>query len=71
VLFVPDRILTAICFPSHDVDNEFPHMTLMTKKWKPVNSNDVLKQTCSKDCAFNEFYEKLKKGGTIGDLDPE
>lgn len=46
VLFVPDRILTGICFPKYEIDNEFPHMTLMVKKWPPVNSNKVLEATC-------------------------
>jgi hypothetical protein len=43
VIYVPGKILTAICFPKADVENEFPHMTLMLGNgWAAKFSNDVL-----------------------------
>ena len=60
VVYVPGRILTAICFPKAEVDNEFPHMTLMLGgKWKPVLSNAVLKATCTDPLRFQGSYQEL------------
>lgn len=43
VIYVPGRILTAVCFPNAPVENEFPHMTLMLGgKWTAKLSNSVL-----------------------------
>ena len=47
VLYVPGRILTGIAFLKADVENKFPHMTLMiSQKYAAVVSNEVLKKTC-------------------------
>ena len=47
LLFVPGKILTGVCFPDADVENRFPHMTLLLGKWPAKNSNMALEFTCS------------------------
>jgi len=48
LIYVPEKILTAVCFPKAEVENKYPHMTLaISGGWKPVNSNTVLMKTCS------------------------
>ena len=29
VVYVPDRLVAGICFPLTEIENEFPHVTLM------------------------------------------
>jgi len=50
--------MIAVCFPKADIENEFPHMTLMLgdKSWKANNSNTVLKATCSGE--FKHTYSE-------------
>ena len=64
VVYVPGRLLTAICFPSLPSDNEFPHMTLMTghPDWSPKLSNTVLQQTCTNPISFKLSYEETQDG---------
>ena len=57
IVYVPNRILTAVCFPKAEIDNEFPHMTLMLGgKWGAVLSNSVLKATCNDPARFKDYY---------------
>ena len=71
VIFVPNRVLIALCFPEFDeefkecikVDNEFPYMTLFIHKaWDAYTSNRVVSQVCSDDQKFKTIYEKIKTG---------
>mgnify|MGYP000925335614 CR=1 FL=1 len=64
VVYVPGRLLTAICFPKLPTDNEFPHMTLMTghKDWSPKLSNTVLQETCTNPINFKLSYEETQDG---------
>jgi len=42
---VPGKIATGICFPDQSIikiENEFPHITLMTGSWEASKSNDLL-----------------------------
>jgi hypothetical protein len=60
LIYVPNKILTALVHIEHDTiktDNEFAHITLMVGEWKPVQSNDILK------ALFNVKYG-LKKDMT-------
>jgi len=44
MIIVPDKIVTAICYPDQSViqvDNKFPHITVMKGQWAPKFSNDV------------------------------
>ena len=53
--------MTAICFPSSQVDNEFPHMTLMIGgNWTPKLSNEVLIKTCKDANKFKLSYQECK-----------
>jgi hypothetical protein len=47
LLFVPGKIMTAVCFPDTLIENKMPHMTLLLNKWQAKNSNDALEATCS------------------------
>ena len=47
VIYVPEKLVAGICFPDCEIENEFPHMTLMVSSgWAPVLSNAVIKATC-------------------------
>lgn len=57
LIIVPGKIITAICFPDHQVENRCPHITLLTNEWPAKNSNDVLQETCANPRgAFNVAY---------------
>lgn len=62
LLVVKDRIITAITFPRYEVDNEFPHVTMLVKKWKPFLSNLVLEATCRPGKAFHILYKQMESG---------
>ena len=63
VLYVPGRILTAVCFPKAPVENEFPNMTLMLGgKWTAKLSNSVLTATCKDTNRFQSGYVDSKAG---------
>jgi len=60
-VIVPNKIITAICFPDQSVikiENKFPHMTLMTGKWKPKNSNDLFEALFGSKGKLKENYLK-------------
>jgi hypothetical protein len=72
VIYIPNKIVIGICFPKATVENEYPHVTLMLSKgWRPVNSNAVLESTCGVDGVFEAAYDtvynrkKLAKGGVL------
>jgi hypothetical protein len=63
VVYVPGRILAAVCFPKAPVENEFPHMTLMLGgKWTAKLSNSVLMATCKDANRFKSGYTDSKAG---------
>jgi hypothetical protein len=67
LIYVPNKILTALVHIDHDTiktDNDFAHITLMVGEWKPVQSNDILK------ALFNAKYG-LKKDMTQSLLGPK
>ncbi len=55
-LLIGERILTAITFPQTEISNEYPHMTLMHKVWKPFSSNAALASTCQMGGTFYSQY---------------
>ena len=60
VVYVPDKLFVGVCFPKADIENWFPHMTLMVSDgWAPVASNAVLNATCA-GSPFKEVYEAAK-----------
>jgi len=63
VIYVPERILAGVCFPKAEVENKFPHLTMMVANgWKPVNSNSILQSTCNEDGQFHSAYINLESG---------
>ena len=64
IVYVPGRILTAICFPDQLTDNKFPHMTIMigNNNWSPKLSNTILQETCDNPLSFKLSYEETKVG---------
>ena len=60
VIYVPNRLMTAIIKTKADVENEFPHQTMvLSKTWTPVLSNTVLMQTCRGNRVFKDFYQEM------------
>lgn len=61
VVYVPQRILTAVCFPKAEIENEFPHMTLMLGgNWTAKLSNAVLQETCKQVEKFKNSYKECQ-----------
>lgn len=59
---MPDKIVVGVCFPQTEIDNWFPHMTLMISDgWPAMTSNAVLNATCNKGQLFHEAYEAARK----------
>lgn len=45
IVYVPEKIICGICFFAENniqIENAFPHLTMMFGSWRPKNSNDVL-----------------------------
>ena len=63
VVYIPDKIVVGICFPECEIDNEFPHLTMMVSSgFKPVDSNTVIKATCGKKKVFEQAYLAASDG---------
>ena len=56
LLIAEGKIITGICFPDCGIENEFPHVTLMTNGWSAKMSNNLLKATCDEGQKFSQFY---------------
>ena len=57
LIYVPDKLVAGICFPDAEIENEFPHLTLMVSQgWSPVMSNAVIKATCGRNGVFEQAY---------------
>lgn len=67
IVIVPNKIITAICFPEHSISNRCPHVTLMINEWKPIMSNVLLEECCIKGTKspFNDAYEELRHNGKV------
>ena len=50
--------MVGICFPHCEIENEFPHMTLLMKKWPAQMSNIALESACKEGGEFYEAYRK-------------
>lgn len=43
VVYVPDKLVAGICFPNCEIENDYPHLTMMVSNgWAPVLSNSVI-----------------------------
>jgi hypothetical protein len=63
VVYVPGKLVAGIVFPQTEVENEFPHVTLMVSQgWAPVLSNAVIKATCAEGKPFENAYDAAKEG---------
>lgn len=61
-IYVPDKLVAGICFPQIEVENAFPHITLMVSDgWAPVLSNAVITATCGPGQPFHDAYEAARK----------
>lgn len=71
IFVVPECIICALVkvetesTPPLLQDNEFQHITLYTKAWKPVESNNVLKGVMGEHRSYQWLFEELieKEGG--------
>ena len=60
IVYIPDKIITGVCFPDFEVQNEMPHVTLMVSEgWPPVLSNQLLTLTAKQ---FKDAYEAARDG---------
>ena len=70
LVIVPDKIVTAICFPDpskQKIANPCPHVTIAINEWEPSQSNILLEKSCLKDTQpFCKNYRSLKKGESVG-----
>jgi len=58
VIIIDKKIIVGICFPETEIENEFPHLTLMVSQgWAPVLSNQIIQATCAKGKAFEKAYQ--------------
>lgn len=63
VVYVPDKLICGVCFPNYEIENWFPHLTMMISDgWAAMMSNSVLNATCNKGQPFYEAYEAARKG---------
>ena len=69
LVIVPDKIVTAICFPDPNeqkTENTCPHVTLAINEWDPSKSNELLESSCLKESQpFTSNYRNLKKGESV------
>lgn len=61
ILFVPYKIITGVVNvkkPKNlQIENEYPHMTLMTGDWAAKYSNDLCQDVFGKNGAFSDLYD--------------
>ena len=61
-MYVPEKLICGVCFPKYEIENWFPHVTMMISEgWPAVLSNAVLNATCNKGQPFYEAYEAARK----------
>ena len=64
-MYVPNRIISAICFPSVEVNTKFPHMDLMLgPNTTQVLSNMILNQIFGEGRKLETIYIKLADPNT-------
>ena len=59
-VIVPNKLAVAICYPDQSViqiENKFPHITLMKGKWPAQTSNELLDVLFGKDAPLKEQYQ--------------
>lgn len=64
-VYVPQKLITAVCFPDHPTANKCPHVTLLTNELAPKFSNNLLEQTCLRNGNFKSNYEALRRGQKV------
>ena len=63
IIYIPGKLVAGITFPDSEIENEFPHMTLMVSQgWAPKLSNDVIQATCGHGSIFEQAYIAAKDG---------
>jgi len=60
---VPEKLVAGICFPAAEIENEYPHLTLMVSQgWAPVLSNAVITATCGRGGVFEQAFMAAEDG---------
>ena len=60
VIFVPNKVLIAICFSLEPINNKFPHFTLFVQDNKEEEiANKVVLNTCNDKNKFKDQYENV------------
>jgi hypothetical protein len=67
MIYIPEKIITCICFPDTPVENKFPHMTTLLGEYSAKHSNDVLTSLFDEGCVYECEYEGLFKDLTNED----
>ena len=65
ILVVPGKLIIGICFPQHEVDNKYPHMTLMLNEWPAKKSNDVMEACFDDKRPLAAIYDDLRNVGRV------
>ncbi len=61
LIYIPNKILTLLCKPNCNVENKFPHITLLVKNVSPVLSNLLLETLFINENYLKKDYENIKK----------
>ena len=61
LIYVPEKIVAGICFPKFDIENNYPHVTLMvSQNWSPRLSNELISATCGENGVFESVYDAAR-----------
>lgn len=59
IVYVPQKLMAAVCFGDQKSLNRCPHITLLTNELAPKFSNNLLEQTCTRG-NFKQAYDALR-----------
>jgi len=63
LLIVPGKVVVGLVYTRGvDIENKYPHMTLMLGSYQAKNSNDALEATCKQGGPFYKAYKKIESG---------
>ncbi|CDW83198.1 UNKNOWN [Stylonychia lemnae] len=61
-LIIQNRLVIGIpTLIDQEIENEFPHVTIMIRNCKAFDSNMALRLLCDKGCEFNDIYKRIMK----------
>ena len=59
IVLVPGKLIAGVTFPDRNkimIENKFPHVTLMTADWSPVDSNYVMQALFDDGKPLHDYY---------------